>query len=101
MEVRKGELIFVGTINELKETQLQLINSEKMASLGQLVASVAHEINTPLGAINANNEMMNKIFEKYNEHSLDMLHEINCIDKEAIKPVFLRMDSELADKSKK
>jgi C4-dicarboxylate-specific signal transduction histidine kinase len=38
-------------LDELRAAQVQLVQSEKMASLGQLVSNIAHEINTPIGAV--------------------------------------------------
>ena len=38
-------------LNNLRDTQTQLIRSEKMASLGQMVAGLAHELNNPVGAV--------------------------------------------------
>ena len=51
----------------LKASQTQLVQSEKMASLGQMVAGVAHEINTPLGYVRNNVEMIQGVFAQTGE----------------------------------
>ncbi|CAK0759848.1 two-component system, NtrC family, sensor kinase [Gammaproteobacteria bacterium] len=79
-------------LDELRMTQAQMIQSEKMASLGQLVANVAHEINTPIGAVKSSGkniadsldqalENMSKLFQKVDVDSQDrflaLIHHAN------------------------
>jgi two-component system, NtrC family, sensor kinase len=73
LEKQKNEL--QETLKELKVTQAQLIQSEKMASLGELTAGIAHEIQNPLNFVNnfaeVNTELINEMKEEINKGNLE------------------------------
>ncbi|MBI9110685.1 PAS domain S-box protein [Maridesulfovibrio ferrireducens] len=49
IELENANTALVKSMDELRQTQNKLVETEKMASLGELVAGIAHEVNTPLG----------------------------------------------------
>lgn len=64
IEIREHENELAQALQELKEAQSRVIHQEKMASIGQLAAGVAHEINNPMGYITSNMNSLGKYSEK-------------------------------------
>jgi signal transduction histidine kinase len=70
------------TLQKLKSAQTQLVQSEKKASLGQLVAGIAHEINNPIGAIYANMPPLAEYIEDI-KNTVEIAE--NCLDETGLK----------------
>ncbi len=86
------------TVRELKHTQAQLVQSEKMSSIGQMVAGVAHEINNPINFIYGNLTHVNvyaedllNLIQLYQEYYPQPAPEIQA-ETEAIELDFIKED---------
>jgi signal transduction histidine kinase len=67
VEIDKQKTILEKTLTDLQATQQQLIQSEKMASLGELTAGIAHEIQNPLNFVNNFSEVSSELLQEMNE----------------------------------
>ncbi len=85
-ELFQQKQVLEQTLDELKSTQAQLIHREKLASLGELTAGIAHEIQNPLNFIN-----------NFSEINKELVHELTV---EKLKPITERnekVEEELLD----
>ena len=81
------------TNQELQDTQQQLVHSEKMASVGQLAAGVAHEINNPVGFVTSNLNTLVEYTAAYQQLAGDLVAYFAATSDEERQPLAERMQA--------
>ncbi len=94
--IRKNDEL-ENTLDVLEQTQLQLFQTEKLNSLGNIVAGVAHEVNSPIGCISCNNDVIMKCIHKIRsmtedksenlEEYLSIIENVSLVTNKACKKV--------------
>jgi signal transduction histidine kinase len=74
-KVKQSNLLLNATLTDLRDAQALLVQSEKMASLGELTAGIAHEIQNPLNFVNnfseVSKELMEELVEEVDKDNMD------------------------------
>jgi two-component system NtrC family sensor kinase len=91
-------IVFEEDVTDKWILEANLIQAEKMASIGQLAANVAHEINNPLAAIIANAQLLIRDLQDADENTLDSLKLIETAGDRAAKIVSNLLESARREK---
>lgn len=84
---------------KLRDTRFHLVQSDKMAAIGQLSAGIAHEINNPMGFVSSNFEILQKYFKRLSEY-VNFMNERLLFTQQNPSPELITFSQEVSEKYK-